>query len=97
MLAHCYDPRSPLFAGAPTDGRPRLPEPSPPPWMNPDVPLPEFYRPIISRRWRTMGEAYAAAGATLLRALIAAAPPPVPAAPPLVPAAAPVAPAGDWE
>jgi hypothetical protein len=54
----------------------RLPEPSPPPWVDPAARLPGFYRAIIDRRAReTM--AYATAGATLLDVLVAVKSPPL--------------------
>lgn len=63
------------------ESRPTVPDPSPPPWVDPDGALPEFYRPLIDHmreKERIMGEvrqAYQAAAATLLGALLAVAVP----------------------
>ena len=49
MPGYCYDPRPPLFAAGKDDDQPRLPEPSPPPWLNCTLPPADFYRPIYPR------------------------------------------------
>lgn len=65
------------------ESRPTVPDPSPPPWVDPPGALPEFYRPLMDRtreKERIMGEARQAwqtAGAALLGALLAAALPAV--------------------
>jgi hypothetical protein len=46
MPAYCHNNRSPLFAAAPGPTQ-RLPEPSPPPWVNCRTPPADFYRPIF--------------------------------------------------
>jgi hypothetical protein len=53
MPARCHDDRPPLFAGDPArpeDGRERLPEPSPPRWLNCSSAPAEFYRPLFIAR-----------------------------------------------
>jgi hypothetical protein len=50
MPAYCHDPRPPLFAAGKDDDQPRLPEPSPPPWLNCSTLPNEFYRPIFTFR-----------------------------------------------
>jgi hypothetical protein len=46
MPAYCHDNRPPLYAGGQHEP-PRLPEPSPPPWINCRIPPADFYRPIF--------------------------------------------------
>jgi hypothetical protein len=45
MPAYCHDKRPPLFATGPDQSR--LPEPSPPPWVNCTRAPADFYRSIF--------------------------------------------------
>jgi hypothetical protein len=50
MPAYCHNNRPPLYAGGPArpeNDQGRLPEPSPPPWVNCRTPPADFYRPIF--------------------------------------------------
>jgi len=77
MPAHHHDDRPPLFAREPADGRKRLPEPSPPPWLNSSSPPAEFYRPIFTVRAGvelTSKAALACAGLVFIGAVLPIAP-----------------------
>jgi hypothetical protein len=80
MPTHCHDDRPKPFARGPDrseNGRERLPEPSPPPWLNWSTPAAEFYRPIFSARTGeepTSKAALACAGLVFIGAVLPIAP-----------------------